>query len=94
MTAPVAPSLGRKVLGFGLIGLGLLGTVLPVLQGILFLALGLFVLRHEYVWARRGLERARCRWPGALERVEAMEAGLLAWCTRQGVRLRRLLRIA
>jgi hypothetical protein len=85
------PSIRRKVAGFLLLALGVLGLVLPVLQGGLFLALGLFVLRHQYGWAHRGMEWARRRWPRATERVEALEARLVAWFRRQGQRLRRLL---
>ena len=35
-------------LGFGLIFLGLLGLVLPVIPGILLLAIGLFILKPEW----------------------------------------------
>ena len=42
------PSLARKVAGFGLLFLGVLGLVLPILQGALFLALGCFVLRDQF----------------------------------------------
>ena len=66
------PSLGRKFAGFGLLGLGALGLVLPILQGILFLALGLFVLRDQYDWARDGMAKLRARWPRQVDGVEAM----------------------
>jgi uncharacterized membrane protein YbaN (DUF454 family) len=72
------PSLPRKVAGWSLLGLGVLGAVLPVLQGALFFALGLFVLRHQYLWAHRGLAWAERRWPHAVARVEGMEARLIA----------------
>ena len=85
------PSLTRKVAGFSLLGLGVLGTVLPFLQGFLFLALGLFVLRDQYPWARRLMERLHRRWPRQVERVEAMEARLVDWSRRQRERLRHLL---
>ncbi len=84
------PSVTRKVAGFSLLGLGVLGLVLPILQGGLFLALGLFVLRHQYSWAHRGMAWVHARWPSATEKVEAMEARVIAWFRRQGMRLRRL----
>jgi uncharacterized membrane protein YbaN (DUF454 family) len=74
--------------GFSLLFLGLLGTVLPVLQGVLFFALGLFVLRHQYAWAHHGMEWLRRRWPQQVDSVEALEARLIAWFRRQGAKLR------
>jgi uncharacterized protein len=88
---PGGPSLPRKLSGFGLLGLGALGLVLPILQGILFLALGLFILRDQYPWAREGMAKLHARWPRQVEGVEAMEGRLVAWSQRQVDRLRRLL---
>lgn len=88
------PSAGRKAAGLGLLVLGALGTVLPILQGALFIALGLFVLRHQYGWAQRGWGWAETRWPEAALKVEAMEGRLIAWGRRQAERLRRLVSAA
>ena len=85
------PSLPRKLTGFALLGLGVLGLVLPILQGILFMALGLFVLRDQYAWARDAMAKLHARWPRQVAGVEAMEARLVAWARRQTERLRRLL---
>jgi predicted PurR-regulated permease PerM len=82
------PSLKRKVAGFSLLFLGAIGTVLPILQGFLFIALGLFLLRDQYAWAHNGMEWLRRRWPRQVEGVEAMEGRMLAWFRRQGDRLR------
>ncbi|WP_170985031.1 PGPGW domain-containing protein [Roseomonas sp. AR75] len=71
------PSVRRKAAGISLLGLGTLGLVLPFLQGFLFLALGLFVLRHQYLWAHRGMGWISGRWPGAVNQVESMEARLI-----------------
>jgi hypothetical protein len=85
------PSLKRKAAGWSLMGLGTLGLVLPFLQGFLFLALGLFVLRHQYFWAHRGMGWVESRWPNASLKAEQMEARFLARA-RDGVnRMRRLL---
>ena len=82
------PSLKRKVAGFSLLFLGAIGTVLPVLQGFLFIALGLFVLRDQYAWAHRGMDKLRRRWPRQVQGVEALEAWMVAWFRRQAERLR------
>ena len=47
------PSISRKVSGWCLLVLGVLGMVLPFLQGFLFLVLGVFVLRDQHIWAAR-----------------------------------------
>ena len=82
------PSLKRKVAGFALLFLGALGTVLPILQGALFIALGLFVLRDQYAWAHRGMDWLRRRWPRQVEGIEAMEGRMIGWFRHQGERLR------
>ncbi|CAA9280072.1 MAG: hypothetical protein AVDCRST_MAG27-3962 [uncultured Craurococcus sp.] len=84
-------SWARKFIGFSLLALGVLGLVLPILQGVLFLALGLFVLRDQYPWARRWMGKLEDRFPRLMVRVETMEARLIGWSRRQGEKVRRLL---
>ncbi len=71
------PSLGRKVAGISLLFLGVLGVILPILQGGIFLALGLFVLRHQYMWAHRGMGWIERRWPKLVARAEGLETRLV-----------------
>jgi hypothetical protein len=82
------PSLKRKAAGFSLLFLGALGIVLPILQGVLFIALGLFVLRDQYAWAHNGMAWLRRRWPRQVDGVEALEGRMIAWGRRQGERLK------
>jgi hypothetical protein len=84
------PSVPRKVCGWSLLTLGVVGSVLPVLQGVVFLALGLFVLRHQYAWAHRGMVWAQSRWPRQVEGIEAMEARLIERARGWGRRARAL----
>lgn len=91
MTGGHGPSLMRKATGLSLLVLGVLGLVLPILQGVLFLALGLFVLREQYGWADRGMTKLRARWPRQVQGVEALEARLIGWGQRQSARVRGLL---
>jgi uncharacterized membrane protein YbaN (DUF454 family) len=49
--------------GWMFIFLGVLGLFLPILQGILFLAIGAYLLSLESPMARRVIERIRRRYP-------------------------------
>ncbi len=73
------------ILGAGtvLVLLGILGLFLPVLQGILFLFLGLLVLSYEWAPAKRALDRLRARFPAASDRLDAVERRVKAWLTRR-----------
>ncbi len=51
------------VLGWAFIVLGIAGLFLPVLQGILFLLIGLIILSTEYVWAHKLLAKMKARFP-------------------------------
>ena len=70
------PSMSRKATGWSLLVLGVLGLVLPFLQGFLFLALGVFVLRDQHIWAARRWGGVAGRWPQHVARIEVMEASL------------------
>ncbi len=85
------PSLPRKVVGFLLLVVGVLGVVLPILQGGIFLALGMFVLRHQYMWAHRCMGWIETRWPNAVRKVEGMEERLIGRMQGWAARGRRLL---
>ncbi|WP_188965970.1 PGPGW domain-containing protein [Neoroseomonas lacus] len=70
------PSLSRKTFGWSLLTIGALGLVLPFLQGFLFLAMGVFVLRDQHIWAARRWGWVAGRWPQQVTRIEEMEASL------------------
>jgi uncharacterized membrane protein YbaN (DUF454 family) len=55
--------LSLQLAGWGFIFLGILGLFLPILQGILFLLVGLYLLSNTSPWAARMLERLRARFP-------------------------------
>jgi hypothetical protein len=74
-----------------LIVLGVLGCILPFLQGFLFLALGIFVLRDQYIWAANRWAWVQGRWPGLVSRIESMEASLNTRVTGWGRGIRRAL---
>lgn len=62
-----------QALGWGLVVLGLLGLVLPILQGLLFLAVGLYILSFEQPWVHRQRERLERRFPRFAEHVYRAE---------------------
>jgi len=84
------PSLARKIGGWSLLVLGVLGCVLPFLQGFLFLALGLFVLRDQYDWSARWWARIEERWPNMTGKVERLEARCAETLNRWGRGVRRI----
>jgi uncharacterized membrane protein YbaN (DUF454 family) len=49
--------------GWGFIVLGILGLFLPILQGILFLLIGLSLLSNSSPWAAKLLNKMRERFP-------------------------------
>lgn len=63
-----------KLAGWGFIFLGILGLFLPILQGILFLLVGLFILSEESPWAKRMLDRLRARFPNVSRKFEEAKA--------------------
>jgi uncharacterized membrane protein YbaN (DUF454 family) len=58
------------IVGWGFIVLGILGLVLPILQGIIFLLIGLYILSSVSPRAARMLIRLRKRFPRISEQFE------------------------
>ena len=68
-----------QALGYFFLMLGVLGMVLPVLQGFLFLAIGLIILAKTAPWAERLLGRFRQRYPDAGRLIDKAEAKVEEW---------------
>ncbi len=60
----------KLFLGWAFVALGIVGLVLPVLQGLLFIAIGFAILAQESEWARRQLEKLRHRYPQLSEKFD------------------------
>jgi len=58
------------IIGWFFILLGVLGLFLPILQGILFIAIGLLILSKESRWAKRVFVKLRRRYPEQHEKLE------------------------
>lgn len=67
------------VVGWGFILLGIAGLFLPILQGILFLLIGLFILSGEYAWAHRLLYRLRDRFPAIASHFDSAKERAERW---------------
>ena len=65
--------------GWGFLVFGVIGLFLPILQGVLFLMIGLVILSSEYVWAHRLLQRIRNRFPGVAKRWDEARAKAFRW---------------
>ncbi len=71
--------IGILLIGWAFILLGIAGLFLPVLQGILFLVIGLFILSSEYVWAHHLLQAFRQRFPRIDARWEEIRVKAHKW---------------
>jgi len=77
-------TLGAKkalVLGIGwtFIVLGIAGLFLPLLQGVLFLMIGLVILSTEYAWAHHLLARIKARFPKLAQTLDHARSKAARW---------------
>lgn len=70
---------GRFILGWFFIVLGVAGLFLPVLQGVLFLGLGLALLARDSPWARKILECLKKRYPRQYGKIEKFRERAGQW---------------
>lgn len=81
-TSKAKRSAVTKLLGWCFMVLGIIGLFLPVLQGLLFLLIGLFILSSHYVWADRILQKLRSRFPTLARRVVEARRKADGWVRR------------
>jgi len=74
--------------GWFFLVLGVLGLVLPVLQGWLFIGIGFLLLSREQEWARRALDRLCRRFPALGRQIHRAEH----WIDKTGERIGRAFR--
>ncbi len=75
-------------LGYSFLGLGVLGLFLPILQGVLFLAIGLIILSRHASWAERLILRLKARYPRAGELFTRAEGMAERWIHKISRRVR------
>ena len=70
------------LVGWGFILVGIIGLFLPVLQGVLFLFIGLIILSSEYAWAHRLIAQLRQRFPKVGHVADEAAAKATSWLRR------------
>jgi uncharacterized membrane protein YbaN (DUF454 family) len=70
------------IVGWGFVLLGIAGLFLPILQGVLFILIGLIILSSEYVWAHHLLARLKLRFPRLGRTADEASAKAAAWLER------------
>jgi hypothetical protein len=60
----------RIALGIILVPLGIVGLFVPVLQGVLFLAIAFLLLSSEIPWVARQRDKLRARYPNLFRQAE------------------------
>ncbi|MCB1971644.1 MAG: hypothetical protein H6851_06610 [Geminicoccaceae bacterium] len=68
--------------GYTFLVLGVLGLFLPILQGILFIAVGLIILSRHATWAENLLARLKARHPRADDIITRAEDFAEKWTAR------------
>jgi hypothetical protein len=77
--------IGLLIIGWIFIGLGILGLFLPVLQGILFIMIGLAILSSRSKTIRRFLTYLEKRYPQQYQRVVAWRLKIRSWFKKNSV---------
>jgi uncharacterized membrane protein YbaN (DUF454 family) len=67
------------IIGWIFIGLGILGLFLPILQGILFITIGLAILSSRSKLVMRFMKHIEERYPHHHERLEHWEEKIRHW---------------
>lgn len=70
------------IVGWAFILLGIVGLFLPILQGVLFILIGLVILSSEYVWAHHLLTRVKERFPKLGRVADQATEKAKAWLQR------------
>jgi len=71
--------IGMLIIGWFFVGLGVLGLFLPILQGILFIMIGLAILSSRSEMVKRWLKHLEEHHPHYHERVERWRERMKGW---------------
>jgi uncharacterized protein len=76
--------IGVLILGWFFVGLGIIGLFLPILQGILFIMIGLAFLSSRSAAIRRLHDYLERRYPDHYQRIETLKSKVSGWFQRGG----------
>jgi uncharacterized membrane protein YbaN (DUF454 family) len=71
-----------QLVGWAFILVGIIGLFLPILQGILFILVGLIILSTQYSWAHRLMQKLRARFPRVAQKSHEASAKAHQWLRR------------
>ena len=71
--------IGALILGWFFVGLGIVGLFLPVLQGILFIMIGLAFLSSRSATIKYLLNHLERRYPDQYQRIETLKGKVSGW---------------
>ena len=71
--------IGILIIGWLFIGLGILGLFLPLLQGVIFIMIGLAILSSRSELVRRFLKHLEERYPHHYEKILAWKEKIRNW---------------
>jgi len=72
-------TIGILIIGWIFVGLGILGLFLPILQGILFIMIGLAILSSRSNLVKRFLKSVEERYPHQHERMLYWKEKIRSW---------------
>lgn len=70
------------VIGWGLVAVGVVGLFVPILQGVLLIMLGLYLLSRESRTARGWLRKLQRRYPKTHAKMKRIKDTLKTWWRR------------
>jgi uncharacterized membrane protein YbaN (DUF454 family) len=74
--------LAVQLVGWAFIVVGIIGLFLPILQGILFILIGLIILSTQYSWAHGLMQRIRARFPRLAQKSHEASVRAHQWLNR------------
>ena len=77
-----AKKVAAIVVGWVFVLLGIVGLFLPIMQGLLFILIGLTILSTEYVWAHHLLSKLRARFPRIASYTDRAKDKATTWYRR------------